>query len=150
MFVPKAKLSEWWGESGGGHTQIAYVEPHRVAAYLSKYLSKEGNPPPKGCRKYATGGGVKFENVRPPRPPPREEVSKWNVERQEVDGSWHAVRATLSKHQLRYLGDAMRHSLELRRLRDVVDGLVVCVVCGADHEVHSPSGGAAARRPATT
>lgn len=116
MFVSKEKLSQFWAEAGGGHTQIAWVEPHRVAAYLSKYLSKEGNPPPKGCRKYATGGGVKFENVRPPRPPRKEDASPWIVERQEVDGSWHTVRARLTRNQVNNLGDAMRHRAELARL----------------------------------
>ena len=133
-FLPWAKLRDLWNESGGGYADIRYVDTSRVAGYLSKYLSKDGNPPPKGCRKYATGGGVKFENVRPPRPAPRGElVSEWVVERMEVDGSWHPVRM---RGHFKGLRDAMVASAELRRLRDVAVDLVVCVVCGADHEVH--------------
>lgn len=133
-FFPFAKLTQYWHEAGGGYADIRLVEPQRVSAYLAKYLSKEGNPPPKGCRKYATGGGVRFENVRPPRPPYRGDVaSEWIVEKQEVDGSWWAVRA---RGHYKGLRDAMVHQAELRRLEAVAVDLVVCIICGADHDVH--------------
>ena len=76
QYLPFQTLSKLWAESGGGYADIRLVDTQRVAAYLSKYLSKDGNPPPKGCRKYATGGGVRFENVRP-KPSAK---GTWNVE----------------------------------------------------------------------
>lgn len=76
QYLPFEKLAKLWAASGGGYADIRMVDTQRVAAYLSKYLSKDGNPPPKGCRKYATGGGVRFEHVRP-RPSAR---GTWNVE----------------------------------------------------------------------
>lgn len=95
-YLPFAKLQQWWNEVGGGMANIKLVDAQRVAAYLSKYMSKDGRPPPKGFRKYATGGGVRFENVRPPRPPPvprhrpAAAVAEWMVETVNADGSWSA------------------------------------------------------------
>jgi hypothetical protein len=85
-FLPKEKLSQWWADVGGGYTRIELVDPQRVGAYMSKYLSKEVCPVPKGCRKYATGGGVKLREVRgPPRTAP---PGSWWLESRLEDGRW--------------------------------------------------------------
>lgn len=64
-FVDVRQLSEDWARCGGGYVDIRYVDPHRAAAYVSKYLAKPGPAPPTGIRKYASGGGVKLRDVRP-------------------------------------------------------------------------------------
>lgn len=93
-YIPHAKLAQFWAEVGGGYCDIRLVDTHRVSAYLSKYLSKDGQAPPRGHRKYATGGGVRFENVRPPRPPPQPRLRpaasrpEWVVEAVGPGGRW--------------------------------------------------------------
>lgn len=67
-FIPRKQLQRLWGESGGGvvGVDIKLVDPHRAAAYVSKYLVKDNATMlPKGMRKYASGGGVKLWGVRP-------------------------------------------------------------------------------------
>lgn len=65
-FIPVSLLSALWGECGGGMVDIRFVDPQRVAAYLAKYMAKHVGAPPRGMRKYSTGGGVSLAGVRPP------------------------------------------------------------------------------------
>lgn len=84
QFLDVRQLSKEWAAAGGGYVDIRFVDPQRVAAYLSKYLSKDANAPPKGCRKYSSGGGVKLEDVRPA---PSEPGKFW-IEAKGTDGRW--------------------------------------------------------------
>lgn len=156
-FVPFRELAATWAACGGGYVDIRYVDPQRAGAYLTKYLSKDGRPPPKGHRKYAAGGGIKLEGIRP------KGAGGWWVEVMgtRLDGSagWvvadpagpHIARLALHRW-LDDTGPPLREAIAARvaaterdaaqrrlvePLEALADGLAPCVVCGStDHDVH--------------
>lgn len=151
-FVPFAQLRQVWADCGGGYVDIRFVDPHRAAAYLSKYLSKDGNPPPKGMRKYAAGGGVALVNVRP------KGKGGHHLEVKTGSGEWIVPSDSGEAFmQLKWLTSRDRERERLAHRHEAARELNVrlraeaarvaalraaravpcCVVCGGAHEVHA-------------
>lgn len=60
IYIPQAWLSEAWQAVGGGKiVDIRFVDVHRVAAYLSKYLTKTASSTlPSGTRRFSCSKGI--------------------------------------------------------------------------------------------
>ncbi|MGA3026484.1 MAG: hypothetical protein ABSF98_17095 [Bryobacteraceae bacterium] len=59
-FLPKQWITDAWQAVGGGWaTRIEYADVHRVAAYLSKYLTDDSlSEFPPGTRRFSTSRGL--------------------------------------------------------------------------------------------
>src|SRR5581483_4024648 len=58
-YLPKEWLLRSWQALGGGYTDIRFVDLHRVAAYLSKYMAKEWlDDFPEKCRRITASRGI--------------------------------------------------------------------------------------------
>jgi hypothetical protein len=66
-FVEQAWIKRVWEMVGGGqHVDIKYKDPHRAAAYMSKYLSKELLVhAPEGTRRITTSRSIKLNERKP-------------------------------------------------------------------------------------
>ena len=80
-YIPRDWIQERWVASGGGaHVDIRHVDVHRVAAYLSKYLSKELLlDVPDGVRRVSTSRSIKLN------------------ERKPSDYTWHVLKTTIDR-----------------------------------------------------
>ena len=60
-YLPHEWLLKSWQALGGGYTDIRFVDLHRVAAYLSKYLTKQWLEDfPVDCRRVTASRGLVF------------------------------------------------------------------------------------------
>jgi hypothetical protein len=60
-FIPFEWIKDAWQAVGGGGVDIRFVDIHRVAGYLSKYLTKELFVDfPRGKRRYSTSKDIKL------------------------------------------------------------------------------------------
>jgi hypothetical protein len=60
-YLPKDWLLGSWQALGGGYTDVRFVDLHRVALYLSKYMTKEWLEEfPEGCRRITASHGLVF------------------------------------------------------------------------------------------
>ena len=78
-YIPKRWISTSWQALGGGWaTRIEYADMHRVAAYLSKYLTEDSllNLPPR-TRRFSTSRGLAL------------------FERKKSNGTWIVVRSSI-------------------------------------------------------
>lgn len=66
-YIPRDWIQERWVAAGGGaHVDIRHVDVHRVAAYLSKYLTKELLlDVPDGVRRVSTSRSIKLNEKKP-------------------------------------------------------------------------------------
>lgn len=85
-YLPHEWLLHSWQSLGGGFTDIRFVDLHRVAAYLSKYMTKawlEDFPPQ--CRRLTASRGLVFFVKN-------DAIGEWCLFRQTID--WFFERAT--------------------------------------------------------
>ena len=83
-YIPRDWIQERWVAAGGGaHVDIRHVDVHRVAAYLSKYLTKELLlDVPDGVRRVSTSRSIKLNEKKPSEF--AWQVLKTTIERQYV------------------------------------------------------------------
>jgi hypothetical protein len=79
VYLRKEWLARSWKAVGGGYTDIRFVDLHRVAAYLSKYMTKEWLEDfPRTCRRItASKGLVIFGREKSP--------GEWRLFRQHIN-----------------------------------------------------------------
>lgn len=143
-FRRQNQLLRDWRAVGGGSVNVRFVDPQRVAAYISKYLAKDDQVLPRGCRKYGSGGGVRLHGVRPPggggawRPQVHGRGHRGEPRWLDVNGGEFGVALGQMTHVAVSAQLAQRvaqRELE-RELQHVAAGLDVCVICGGDHQLH--------------
>jgi hypothetical protein len=89
-YIPKKWISASWEALGGGwSTRITYADVHRVAAYLSKYLTDESACDlPPGTRRFSTSRGLAlFERTKA--------EGAWIMTRESIE-FWHEHSAEVS------------------------------------------------------
>jgi len=92
-FIPKEWLNRAWQALGGGFTFIQFVDLHRVAAYLSKYMSKGWLEEfPEGCRRITASRGLALFARSG-------DCGHWQLLRQPID--WLMKRSGLNVTEVR-------------------------------------------------
>jgi hypothetical protein len=79
VYLPQEWLSRAWQAVGGGRiVDVRYVDVHRVAGYLAKYLTKDslGSLPP-GTRLFSCSRGIVLW--------PKKKASGWWLSRRSID-----------------------------------------------------------------
>ena len=77
-FIERAWLENSWGAIGGGFVKIKFVDVHRIARYLGKYLTKELLlSAPEKSRRITTSRSVRLN-------PRRKSQLHWTFERRSI------------------------------------------------------------------
>jgi hypothetical protein len=93
-YLDKTFISESWQALGGGSfTRIEMADIHRVAAYVSKYISDEGSlvELPDGVRRFSTSRGLSL------------------FERTKSETTWKLVRLPIDRLLQRASGIEIEH-----------------------------------------
>ncbi len=107
-YIPQQWIQSSWQAVGGGRfVNIKHVDVHRIAAYLSKYLTKEVilGPFRPGTRRYSTSRGVKLFK-KPPK-------GLWKVLKLPIEFINSQVQGIISQESVDGLGLLQWFRIEL-------------------------------------